>query len=40
LVNLAAAALIFWLCVNMSRDLLFSATRRQIATTPAQSGEK
>jgi uncharacterized membrane protein YqjE len=40
LVNLAAAALILWLCVSMSRDLLFSATRRQIATAPAQSGRQ
>jgi uncharacterized membrane protein YqjE len=40
LVNLVAAGLILWLCVSMSRDLLFSATRRQIATTPAQSGRQ
>ena len=40
LVNLVAAALVLWPCVSMSRDLLFSATRRQIATTPAHSGKK
>jgi uncharacterized membrane protein YqjE len=40
LVNLLAAALILSICVSMSRDLLFSATRRQVATTPAQSGRQ
>ena len=39
-VNLLAAALALSICVSMSRDLLFSATRRQIATTPAQSGRQ
>lgn len=39
-VNLLAAALIISICVSMSRDLLFSATRRQVATTPAQSGRQ
>ena len=28
--NLAAAAGLFWLCSRMSRDLLFSATQRQL----------
>ena len=28
--NLAVAAALFWLCVRVSRDLLFSATRRQL----------
>ena len=40
LVNLVAAALVLWLCMRMSHDLLFSATRRQIATTPAHSDKK
>jgi uncharacterized membrane protein YqjE len=40
LLNLLAAALTLSICVNMSRDLLFSATRRQVATTPAQSGRQ
>jgi hypothetical protein len=40
LVNLLAAALIVAICVSMSRDLLFSGTRRQVATTPAQSGRQ
>lgn len=40
LVNLVAAALAIWLSMSMSRDLLFSATRRQIATTPAHSSKK
>jgi hypothetical protein len=29
--NLALAAALFWLCVRLSRDLLFSATRRALA---------
>lgn len=28
--NLAVAGALFWLCVRMSRDLFFSATRRQL----------
>jgi uncharacterized membrane protein YqjE len=28
--NLAVAGALFWLCVRVSRDLLFSATRRQL----------
>lgn len=40
LVNLLAAALLMSICVSKSRDLLFSATRRQVATTPAQSGRQ
>jgi uncharacterized membrane protein YqjE len=28
--NLAAAAALFWLCAVLSRDLLFSGTRRQL----------
>lgn len=30
-INLAASAALFYLCVRMSRALLFSATRRQVA---------
>ncbi len=30
LANLAVAGALIWLCVRMSRDLLFAATRRQL----------
>jgi uncharacterized membrane protein YqjE len=32
LANLAAAAAMFWLCAAVSRELLFSRTRRQLRT--------
>jgi uncharacterized membrane protein YqjE len=31
--NLAVAGALFWLCARVSRDLLFSATRRQLQPT-------
>jgi uncharacterized membrane protein YqjE len=31
--NLAVAGALFWLCARVSRDLLFSATRRQLRPT-------
>ncbi len=31
LINLVAAAVLIYVCIGMSRDLLFSATRRQVA---------
>lgn len=34
LINLLAAAIVMFVCVRMSRDLLFAATRRQIAGKP------
>lgn len=35
-INLGASAVLIYLCMNISRDLLFSATRRQLAgITPA-----
>jgi hypothetical protein len=30
-INLGAAAVLIYVCIGMSRDLLFSATRRQVA---------
>jgi uncharacterized membrane protein YqjE len=37
LANLATAAIIAFSCVSLSRNLLFPATRRQLATAPARS---
>lgn len=34
LINLVAAALLIYVCIGISRDLLFSATRRQVAGQP------
>ena len=34
-VNLLAGCLLIYVCIGISRDLLFSATRRQIAVKPA-----
>src|SRR5688572_11265713 len=36
IVNLLAAGGAIYVCIGMSRDLLFSATRRQVAGKPAQ----
>ena len=38
-INLLAAAGAIYVCIGMSRDVLFSATRRQVAGKPAQPPE-
>ncbi len=34
-INLAAGAVLIYACIGMSRDLLFTATRRQLADKPS-----
>jgi hypothetical protein len=40
LANLVAAAIMTSVCVRMSRDLLFPATKRQLEPKPARPGER
>jgi hypothetical protein len=39
LANLLAAAIMTYVCIRMSRDLLFPATRRQLEAKPDRSGQ-
>jgi len=39
LANLLAAAIVTYVCIRMSRDLLFPATRRQLEPKPDRSGQ-
>jgi hypothetical protein len=40
LANLVAAAIMTSVCIGMSRDLLFPATKRQLEPKPARSGDR